>query len=76
MEVADILREGIGVALKIGGCICEHRAFQAEELKETEDGFRYIVLRLGDQVWDVGVRSDRPTEDLLSEYAAVLAEFQ
>ena len=43
---------------------------------ETEDGFRYIVLRLGDQVWDVGVRSDRPTEELLSEYAAVLAEFQ
>ena len=30
----------IDVALKIGGCICEHRAFQAEELIETEDGFR------------------------------------
>ena len=29
----------IDVALKIGGCICEHRAFQAEELIETEDGF-------------------------------------
>ena len=30
----------------------------------------------GTRSGDVGVRSDRPTEELLSEYAAVLAEFQ
>ena len=43
---------------------------------ETEDGYRYLILRLGDQVWDVGVRTERPLEELLAEYAAVLAEFQ
>ena len=37
----------IDVALKIGGCICEHRAFQAEELKETEDGFRLSQVMHG-----------------------------
>ena len=43
---------------------------------KVEDGYRYLILRLGDQVWDVGVRTERPLEELLAEYAAVLAEFQ
>ena len=42
---------------------------------ERENGYRCLVLRLGDQVWDVGFWSDRPAEELLAEYAAVLAEF-
>lgn len=37
----------IDVALKIGGCICEHRAFQAETLEETEDGFRLSQVMRG-----------------------------
>ena len=40
------------------------------------DGDQYLLLRLGDQVWSVEAETDAPLEDLLPQYAAVLAEFQ
>ena len=41
---------------------------------ETEGGYRYLVLRLGDQVWDAGMHTERPLEELLGQYAAAMAE--
>lgn len=37
----------IDVALKIGGCVCEHRAFVPETLTETEDGFELTQVMRG-----------------------------
>lgn len=41
---------------------------------EAVNGRQYLLLRLGDQVWSV--EANAPLEDLLPQYAAVLAEFQ
>ena len=46
---------------------------EADKTVYTDDEGNFLAET---QVWDVGFWSDRPTEDLLSEYAAVLAEFQ
>lgn len=43
---------------------------------ETESGYRYLVLRLGDQVWDAGMHTERTLEELLAQYAAALERFQ
>ena len=37
----------IDVALKIGGCICEHRAFVPETLEKTRDGFLLTQVMRG-----------------------------
>ena len=37
----------IDVALKIGGCVCEHRAFVPETLTETADGFELTQVMRG-----------------------------
>ncbi len=37
----------LDVAVKIGGCICEHRAFIPETLEKTEDGFLLTQVMKG-----------------------------
>ena len=43
---------------------------------EAEDGERYLLLRLGAQVWSVEAETDAPLAELLPRYAAVLERFQ
>ena len=77
--LADNLSESAVAGYRERGGVMERLDFPGLDetwFGETEGGYRYLVLRLGAQVWDVGFWSDRPTEELLSEYAAVLAEFQ
>ena len=40
------------------------------------DGDQYLLLRLGNQVWSVETETETPLEDLLPQYAAVLAAFE
>ena len=42
----------------------------------SDRGFWFLVVRLGDQVWDISTRTVEPTVELAERYAAVLAEFQ
>lgn len=39
--------DSLDVAVKIGGCICEHRAFIPETLEKTEDGFLLTQVMKG-----------------------------
>lgn len=42
-------------------------------LADTGDGYRFLILRLGDQVWDVSARNCGDLADRLDAYAAILA---
>ena len=42
----------------------------------SDYGYWFLVVRLGDQVWDVSTGTTEPTAELAGRYAAVLAEFQ
>ena len=41
-----------------------------------DSGYRYLVLRLGDQVWDADMHTERTLEELLAQYAAALQRCQ
>ena len=42
----------------------------------SDYGYWFLVVRLGDQVWDISTGTTEPTVELAERYAAVLVEFQ